>query len=98
MPHWRDLTNDKKRRQLESIPREWLITVPPEDVVDVTKYPEKCGLLSAKDIEITNTSLDNLLKKLASEEWSSVAVTTAFYKRAIIAHQLVGLINIECSR
>ena len=90
-PHWKDLVNDKKRRQLDSIPKEWLIVVPPDDVVDVTKYPEECGLLSAKDIQITNTGLDDLLKELASGEWSSVEVTTAFYKRAIIAHQLVCL-------
>jgi amidase len=93
MVHWKDLANDKKRRQLESIPKEWLIVVPPDEVVDVTKYPEDCGLLSAKDIQITNTGLDDLLRKLASGEWSSVEVTTAFYKRAIVAHQLVGLID-----
>ena len=95
MPHWKDLVNDKKHRQLESIPKEWLITVPPDSVVDVTRYPEECGLLSAKDIQITNTALDDLLRKLAIGEWSSVEVTTAFYKRAIIAHQLVGLIDCE---
>jgi hypothetical protein len=90
MPHWKDLANDKKRRQFDSIPKEWLITAPSDDVVDVTKYPEECGLLSAQDIRVTNTDLDDLLRKLASGEWSSVDVTTAFYKRAIIAHQLVG--------
>ncbi|KAF9241343.1 amidase signature domain-containing protein [Melanogaster broomeanus] len=47
------------------------------------------------NLHITNTDVDVLLKKLASAEWSSVAVTTAFYKRAIIAQQLVNL-NVNC--
>jgi amidase len=106
---WNHLVKDKKRRQLESIPKEWFISVPSDDVLDVTKYPEECGLLSAKDVEITNTSVSDLLRTLASGEWSSVEVTTAFYKRAVIAHQLVrsligelcgsnALANIETSR
>lgn len=87
--HWKDIVAEKKHRQLNSIPKEWLISAPPDDVLDVTKYPEECGLLSAKEVEITNTGVHDLLDKLSSAEWSSVEVTTAFYKRAIIAHQLV---------
>ena len=52
--------------------------------------PEQCGLLTARELEITNTTdVDVLLNKLPTSAWSSVEVTTAFYKRAIIAHQLV---------
>ncbi|KAH7931012.1 general amidase [Leucogyrophana mollusca] len=93
MSHWSELVADKKRRQLESIPQEWLISTPPENVLDVTGYAETCGLLTFQEIQITNTSVDVLLGKLASGEWSSVAVTTAFYKRAIIAHQLVNCLT-----
>jgi amidase len=88
--NWLELIADKKRRQLESIPKEWLISVPAEDVLDVCKYPEECGLLSVREVQITNTGVDVLLKRLASGEWSSVEVTTAFCKRAVIAHQLVS--------
>ena len=88
--NWHELVAEKKRRQLQSVPKEWLISVPTEDVLDVTKYPEGCGLLSAKEVQITKTGVDILLKRLATGEWSSVEVTTAFSKRAIIAHQLVS--------
>lgn len=87
---WREVAADKKRRQQESIPKEWLITVPADTVLNVTSIPEQCGLLTPKELEITNTTdVAILLDKLARAEWSSVEVTTAFYKRAIIAQQLV---------
>lgn len=96
--HWKELVLDKRTRQAQSIPRDWLITPPPETVLDVTHVPDECGLLTTKEIEITNTTdVAVLLSKLASSEWSSVEVTTAFYKRAIVAQQVVsGNITSEC--
>lgn len=91
---WQELVADKKQRQADSIPKEWIITPPDESVLDVTSIPEACGLLSPKEIAITGSSVEVLLQKLAAAEWSSVEVTTAFYKRAIIAQQLVSNIAI----
>jgi len=52
--------------------------------------PRECGLLTPREMEITETvDVELMLRKLSSAEWSSVEVTTAFYKRAIIAQQLV---------
>jgi amidase len=87
---WQELAAEKKARQAASIPKGWLITAPTDDVSDVTDVPVKCGLLSARELEITTISdLTVLLHKLATREWSSVDVTTAFSKRAIVAHQVV---------
>jgi amidase len=89
---WQELVADKKKRQAASIPREWLITPPAEDVLDVTKVPEECELLSTKELEITNTvDVEEILSNLATSKWSSVEVTLAFYKRAIIAQQVVSI-------
>ncbi|KAJ8595435.1 general amidase [Rhizopogon salebrosus TDB-379] len=93
MPHWTHLAAEKKQRQLNSIPKDWLVTPPPDSTLDVTGFPETCGVLTARDIEITNTLLDVLLEKLASGEWTSVDVTTSFYKRAVVAHQLVNCLT-----
>ena len=95
MPHWSHLVAEKKQRQLNSIPQNWLVSPPPDSdsTLDVTGFPETCGLLTTREIEITNTSTDVLLQKLAGSEWSSVDVTTAFYKRAIVAQQLVSQIS-----
>lgn len=87
---WKELVADKRRRLTESIPAEWLLKDPPdESVLNVTDIPKSCGLLSTKEIEITEKSVVELLSLLANGTLSSVDVTTAFYKRAIIAHQLV---------
>ncbi|KAH9951542.1 general amidase [Amylocystis lapponica] len=92
--NWKELVADKRRRQQELIPKEWLISVPPESVFDVTTIPKECGLLSEKELLITETvGVDVLLKKLATAEWSAVEVTTAFCKRATVAQQLVNCLT-----
>lgn len=91
---WQDLVADKKLRQAASIPKEWLITYPAHTVLDVRKVPDECGLLTPKEIEITNTvDVQTILANLATGKWTSVEVTLAFYKRAIIAQQLVCLVD-----
>ena len=87
---WKTLVADKLARREASIPKEWVITPPPDTVLDVSSFPEKCGLLSEDEIEITNTKTEDLLAKLTAGSITAVKVTTAFCKRAIIAHQLVS--------
>ena len=90
MAGWQEIAAQKKQEQAESIPKEWAITQDP-NVLDVRLVPKDSGLLSAREIEITELGdVDALLQRLASGQWTSVEVTTAFYKRAIIAHQLVS--------
>jgi len=91
---WQELVSEKKSRQNASIPKEWLITPPTDDVLDVTDVPVKCGLLSAHELEITEVSeIAVLLNKIATGEWSSVQVTKAFSKRAIVAHQVTNCLT-----
>jgi amidase len=59
-----------------------------QSVIDV---PKQCGLLTEQEIDITeNYDAVALIEKIATQQFSSVAVTTAFCKRAAIAQQLVG--------
>lgn len=91
---WQELAADKKQRQTASIPKEWLIIPPPDSVLDVRKVPDGCGLLTAKEVEITNmVDVQIILANLAAGRWTSLEVTLAFYKRAIIAQQLVSPAN-----
>lgn len=88
---WKTRASVRKQRQTDSIPADWRITVP-KDRQNVTQIPYECGLLTPLEIEITDTlDVDRILLKLHSGTWSSVQVTTAFYKRALIAHQTVRL-------
>ena len=89
MVAWQELVADKQKRQKAAIPKEWLIEPPPPDLLNVTSIPSTCGLLSPTELKITESHIDVLLTSLASGELTSVEVTTAFYKRAIIAQQLV---------
>ena len=88
---WQQMCAERKQKQLDSIPKEWIVFVPTDPKQSVVAFPAKCGLLTYLEIEITETvDIDVLLGKLATGMWSSVQVTTAFYKRAIIAQQLVS--------
>ncbi|KAG9095592.1 hypothetical protein FRC07_011070, partial [Ceratobasidium sp. 392] len=92
-PEWRIRAQAKKQQQVESIPREWIINIP-EDRQNVTQIPYECGLLSAFEIEITDTlDVETILEKLRNGVWKSVDVTRAFYKRAIIAHQATNCLT-----
>ncbi|EJD03924.1 general amidase [Fomitiporia mediterranea MF3/22] len=94
MPSWQELVADKQQRQKAAIPREWLITPPPNSQLDVTDVPRTCGILTPQELAITETEdVAVLLTKLASGEWTSVDVTRAFYKRAIIAQQVTNCLT-----
>ncbi|KAG5813994.1 hypothetical protein H9Q74_003137 [Fusarium xylarioides] len=63
-----------------------LIDNPPKNV---TSIPKTCGILTDKEIDITeNYDATALAAAIASRKFTSVAVVSAFAKRAIIAHQL----------
>nr|GAT60173.1 general amidase [Mycena chlorophos] len=91
---WQEKCAKRKQSQLDSIPKEWIIELPPKERLNVIDIPRECGLLSALELEITETTdVQTLLDKLRLGEWSSVQVTTAFYKRAIIAQQLTNCLT-----
>jgi amidase len=90
MSDWKEICLTRKAVQLASIPTEWVIQLPSKTQTNVMKVPRDCGLLTARELHITETTnVGILLNKLHSAEWSSVEVTTAFYKRSVIAQQMV---------
>ncbi|WOO82480.1 Acetamidase [Vanrija pseudolonga] len=64
-----------------------------DQTTDVTAIPRTSGLLSAHELEITESETPAILAKLASGEWTSEAVTRAFCRRASIAHQLTNCLT-----
>lgn len=94
LPIWRRLCAQKQKSQHDSIPRDWLIAkLPLQDHPNVFDVPAKCGLLTERELMITETTdVGLILRKLRTAKWSSLETTTAFYKRAVVAHQLVGLL------
>lgn len=97
---WEKIAEDKKARIAASIPPEWrLASAPTED--SVMDYPKKSGIMTADELAITESSATDLVAKMAEGQLTSVAVTTAFCKRAALATQLVRTIafkqSIYCS-
>ncbi|KAJ7337565.1 general amidase [Mycena albidolilacea] len=91
---WQQIAAEKKAHQLDSVPKEWLTSdLPSEETLNVINFPQESNVLSALDREITESSVASLLANLASSKWSSVQVTTSFYKRAIVAQQLTNCLT-----
>ncbi|KAJ9477138.1 putative amidase [Pseudozyma hubeiensis] len=96
---WREKAAAKVQSRLASIPSAWHLPTSTLDHIDessgsdVRSVPASCGILSADELTITETPVADLLAKLQSREWSSEAVTTAFCKRAAIAHQLTNCLT-----
>ena len=92
---WKERAKSRKLQQENEIPKEWRIQTPSLSIenLNVLDVPKNCGLHTPREIVITETDdIELTLRKLGSGEWSSFEVTTAYYKRAIIAHQLVRLL------
>lgn len=52
-------------------------------------FPRQSGILTEEELSITESSATQLVRDIAAGKLTSVAVTTAFCKRAALAHQLV---------
>ncbi|GFP51852.1 acetamidase [Trichoderma asperellum] len=85
----------KRNSVLKKIPIDWLLTsdiiqtVSEASTQNVLDLPRTCGILTQKEIDITEKyDATDLIEKLASAELTSEEVTVAFCKRAAIAQQL----------
>jgi len=90
---WTDIAAKAQTKLRNSIPAEYRIPhdkLPPEDQLDVTGFPAKCGLMSEGELKITESYATEIVGAVAAGEWTAVEVTKAFCKRAAIAHQVVG--------
>ncbi|KAI1293085.1 amidase [Xylaria venustula] len=96
---WEALAAKKRQDLLNSIPEEWRIPghlLPPESQVDVSEFPESSGWFTREELDITNSTVVELLPKLANGSLTSEKVTRAFCKRASAAHQLVNCLSETC--
>lgn len=75
----------------DSIPPQFYLdqAIVDDPPLDVTGIPRSCGLLTTEEIAITEDyDATSLVEAIAQHKYTAVAVTTAFCKRAAIAHQL----------
>jgi amidase len=98
---WQEKAAAKQQSSLNKIPKEWRL---PAAVTETLQkplaehsnrileldIPRKSGIMSDKEIEITeNFTVEELLNKLRDGVFSALEVTLAFSKRAALAQQLV---------
>jgi amidase len=86
---WQERVADKKKRLDATIPDAWRIKDVPS-TASVIDFPKGSGLLSEEELAITETSAVDLVQRMAVGVLTSVAVTTAFCKRAAMAQQLLN--------
>ncbi|KXG53696.1 Amidase [Penicillium griseofulvum] len=98
--NWQDLVAAKRHECEQKIPRDWLLSADQLALVQETPclldidIPRRSGLLSEVELDLTeNYTASQLLVKLASGQASSLAVTTAFCKRAAIAQQILSCLT-----
>ncbi|KIW74080.1 hypothetical protein Z517_12490 [Fonsecaea pedrosoi CBS 271.37] len=98
--HWSDLVAKKRAAEAKAIPAEWrlapsiLESVNADSDISVLEVPATCGLLTPKELEITEKyDAVDLIAKMAAKELSAVEVTQAFCKRAAVAHQVTNCLT-----
>ncbi|KAL8778517.1 MAG: hypothetical protein Q9213_007375, partial [Squamulea squamosa] len=94
---WEKIRDRKLEEQRSRIPQEWLIPasqLPSTDVSYVMDIPGSCGILSNREIKITEGyNARSLAAAIREKEYNAVEVTTAFCKRAAIANQLTSCLT-----
>jgi amidase len=95
VPDWQQKAETKRSQAAAKIPQEWKI---PKSILgkgySTFDIPRQSGILSDHEVDITeNHDATDLIRKLASKEYSSLDVTTAFCKRAAIAQQLTSCLT-----
>ncbi|OQE87188.1 hypothetical protein PENNAL_c0020G11870 [Penicillium nalgiovense] len=98
--NWQDLVAAKRHECEQKIPRDWLLSAEQLALAQETPrlldvdIPRHNGLLSEVELDLTeNYTANQLLVKLTSGQVSSLAVTTAFCKRAAIAQQVISCLT-----
>ncbi|EXJ79376.1 hypothetical protein A1O3_08878 [Capronia epimyces CBS 606.96] len=90
---WRLKAARGKKIQQESIPKQWILAperLPPTSQLCVIDVPKESGLLSEKELIITESTATSLVDKMASGTWTAEEVTIAFLKRATLGQQLLN--------
>jgi amidase len=90
---WEEIAAATRASLLASIPPDWLIPKdlsPSEDVLDVTDIRKTSGLLTGKEIDITDAGAVEIVTRISEGVWRAEEVTLAFCKAAAVAHQVVG--------
>lgn len=90
-PLWQQ-ARERKRKEIDNaIPAAWKVPVELLQDNNATGLPYTSGVMSRRELAITEMRAVDLVSMMKSRTFTAVEVTTAFCKRAAIAHQAVSL-------
>ena len=89
--HYKEIADIALKRREAAIPREYLL---PEAALtnlprNLTTVPRSSGHFTTAELEIIESDAENILTKIKERRWTSLEVTKAFCKSAVVAQQLV---------
>ena len=81
IPVWEEVVQRKRAVRDAALPSEWLLRPGQvmDDQLDVMDVPTKCGILSTREIEITEMDAVTLVQELINRRYSSYEVCFSFY-------------------
>ncbi|CAK9782645.1 putative Acetamidase [Cutaneotrichosporon oleaginosum] len=88
---WEDISMAKVAAREAKIPSAWRIS-PPKGL-NVMDLPRTSGLLSARELEITEKPAVDLVAAMIARTYTAEEVVIAFAKRASIAHQATNCLT-----
>lgn len=90
--HYKEIAAIALQRRESAIPKEFLL---PEEFIrqvprNLTLVPRSSGHFTPQELEIIDTDAAGILSKIKQKTWTSLDVTKAFCKAAVVAQQLVS--------
>lgn len=86
---WQKIAAENRHQIYSALPPSYLVDkvlLQSQNAIDI---PRNSGILTEKELRITESRAVDLVAHLKIRAYSAVEVTTAFCKRAAIAHQAV---------
>ena len=92
-PDWESRAAKCREILEQSLPKSYLLSpdqIPPASQTRVIDYPRESGILSEKELLITDSTAAGLVSQMVSGTWTAEEVMRAFLKRATMGQQLVN--------
>jgi hypothetical protein len=92
LERWEQQAQKGKDILKNSIPKQWLLPadrLPPVSRKSVVDFPRESGLLSERELKITDMSATALVTEMGKGNMTAEEVVVAFLKRSVLGHQLV---------
>ena len=100
LPLWETIAKSKRARRSAAIPPEWRLLPGqvPDDQLNVINVPVECGILTARELEITATDAVALVQKLIHSEYSSYEVRNSCSRLEVVLTSILEVTLAFCKR